>query len=408
MKKLIFQSRIIGIGRLGEMSKSAEGIVENAVLFKGVVHVKKLSLKLLADTLSKLEKESAAKARRLVSSLDYNMLTKLARKGIEKNDSDNDPDLVPTKYLFLWGMGMKDGSSEDIRSAVKTFQDALVIMRYLKCTYECWIKKKSKAKSLESSRRNLVGIYEEKSDAEAEKESGKIWGSEGNWKCWIRGTGAKRAWLSEGGIKGVYRSKYLAEKAAEDGNFLVKGFDNGEEYGVFGDKTLSAYLRWLKDYSERTHLKEETSETSYKVQRGDNLAEIAERFGFDEWYDLYEFNENRIENPDLIEEGQVINFPKLDHNQQGIDMLSNEAADLEGYLVERSYICPFSRFSVTLCDFEGKPLEIDADTPYEIVTEDGELLVDGNISRADEISIYLPKNLNLFVLVEGLRFGLTS
>jgi nucleoid-associated protein YgaU len=362
-----------------------------------------LSLKLVADTQLKLEKESAAKARRLASSLNYNMLTKLARKGIEKNDSDNDPDLVPTKYLFLWGMGMKDDSSEDIKNAVKIFQDTLVILGYLKCTYECWINRNSQAKGLDHAGRNLIGIYEEERDAEAEKDGGEVWGSEGNWKCWIRGKGAKRAWLSKGGIKGVYKSKYLAEKAAEDGNFLVRGFDSGEKYGVFGEKTLTAFLRWLSNYSKRNPLKEEPSETSYQIQSGDNLADIAERFGFEEWYDLYDFNKDAIENPDLINEGQVINFPK-----KGKDILSDEAADSREYFVERSYICPFSRFSATLCDFEGKPVEIEADTPYEIVTEDGELLAHGKMNQADALSIYMPKSLNLFVLVDGLRYGFTS
>lgn len=384
---------------------TAEGIVENAVTFRGVVSEQKLSLKILTDVLLELEKESTAKARRLACSMDYEKLTELARHGIEKNDSDNDPNLVPTKYLFLWGMGMKESSSEEVKKDVRKFQDVLIMTRYLNCTYECWIKKQTRAKSVDFYGESLIGVYEEKSDAEAEKQGSVVWGRKGNWKCWIQRDGVKRAWLSEGGLKGAYKSRHMAEKAAEEGDFLVKGFEDGEEYGVFGDKTLNAYLRWLKDYSKRNPPKEEPSDTSYTVQRRDSLPAIAERFGIDEWYDLYEFNKDTIENPDLIKEGQVINLPKFDHNQKGREMLSKQAVDADEYYVERSYVCPFTKLSITLCDFNGNPIKIDPETPYEMVTDDGELLARGDISRADEISIDLPKGLKVFVYVDGLRYG---
>lgn len=369
----------------------------------------KLSLKLLADVLMELEKESIIKAKRFVRSLNYDTLIKMAKKGIEENDPDNDPNLIPTKYLFLWGMGMKEDSPEEVKKDVEKFQDTLIMTNYLDCTYECWIKRQSRAKDVKLYGGGIIGVYNNKSDAEAEKEDDEVWEKGGNWECWIRReSGAKRVKLHEGGVIGVFASRYLAEKEGEDHTFWVKGLENGDDYGVFGDKTLDAYIRWLEDYTRDRPLKEETSETSYTVQRGDTFSEIADRLGIDEWYDLYEFNKDGIENPDIITEGQVINLPQLDRNQKGKDMLSQKVSKAEEYYGGRSYTCPFDKFSVTLCDFDGNPIEMDPETPYTIMTEDGKVLVEGKISHPDEISINLPKGLRVIVIVNGLRYGIRS
>lgn len=391
------------------MTTSAEGIVENAATFTGVVLAHKFSLKLLADVLSELEKESTTKAKRFAHSQDYDMLTELAKGGIEENDPDNNPNLVPTKYLFLWGMGIKEDSPEEVKKDVEKFQDTLIMAHYLHCTYECWVKRQSRAKRVKLYGGGIIGVYDNKGDAEAEKEDDQIWEEEGNWKCWIRRkSGAKRVKLHERGVIGAFTSGCLAEEEGEDHTFWVKGLENGDKYGVFGDKTLDAYIKWLEDYNRDKPPKEEPSETSYTVKKGDTLSKIADKLGIDEWYDIYELNKDTIENPDIIRVGQVIKLPQLDRNQKGQEMSSQKTSDAKEYYGGRSYTCPFDRFSVTLCDFDGNPVEMDSETPYTITTEDGEVLIRGKMSSPDEISIDLPKNLRLFVIVNGLRYGITS
>lgn len=368
----------------------------------------KLSLKLLADVLSELEKESTTKAKKFAHSLDYDKLTELAKKGIEEDDPDNDPHLIPTKYLFLWGMGMKENSPEQVKKDVEKFQDMLVLARYLHCTYECWIRKQSRAKDVELYEDGITVVYDRKGDAESEKEGEEIWGEEGNWECWIKQmSDAKSVKIQQGGIVGVFNSRSLAEKEGEDNAFWVIGLENGDKYGVFEDKTLGAYIKWLEDYNKIRSRKEEPSETSYTVKKGDTLSKIANKFGIDEWYDIYELNKDTIENPDLIRVGQIIKLPQLDQNRKGKELLSKKASDAEEYYEGRPYTCPFDRFSVTLCDFDGNPIKIESGTPYTVENEDGDVLLRQEISRPDEISVDLPKGLSLVIDVDGLRYGIT-
>jgi nucleoid-associated protein YgaU len=57
----------------------------------------------------------------------------------------------------------------------------------------------------------------------------------------------------------------------------------------------------------------ETSGTgrSYTVKKGDSLSKIAKREYGDaqQWRRIYEANRNTIENPDLIQPGQVLRLP---------------------------------------------------------------------------------------------------
>lgn len=50
-------------------------------------------------------------------------------------------------------------------------------------------------------------------------------------------------------------------------------------------------------------------ETTYTVQQGDYLAQIAEEHGIDSWAVLYAVNDEKIDNPDLLLVGQELDVP---------------------------------------------------------------------------------------------------
>jgi nucleoid-associated protein YgaU len=378
-------------------------------LFTGRVQGHKFSLKILAEVLNELEKKSTVKAKQLASHMDYDKLTELAKQGVKEKDPKNNPDVVPSKYLFLWGMGTNDDSLKEVKDAVQKFQDMLAIAGYLDCRYECKIKSKSKATAVKLFEGGIVGIYNSERDAKAEAKAGEVAHAKekGTWKGWIRfESSAKAVKLDKGSIVGSFSSRYMAEKESEDGKYWVKGLETGDKYGGFGDKTLDAYVRWLTNYNKNKLSETETPKTSYTVKKGDTLSGIANRFGMDGWYDIYELNKNSVKNPDLIKVGQVLSLPLLDRNKEGKDLLSKKATDSDNYYGGRSYVCPFEKFSVTLCDFDGEPAKIDSKTPYIVMTEDGEVLVKGKISSSDEIRIDLPKGLNLVLLVNNLEYAI--
>lgn len=63
---------------------------------------------------------------------------------------------------------------------------------------------------------------------------------------------------------------------------------------------------------KRTAPAEATATGRYRVRPGDTLSGIAERHGFPDWRRLYEANEDKVYDADLIFPGQVLRIP--DHN----------------------------------------------------------------------------------------------
>lgn len=391
-------------------SPTGYGVVgPETALFTGKVEGHRFSLKILAEVLNELEKKSIIKAKQLACYLDYDKLTDLAKRGVKEKDPNNNPDVVPTKYLFLWGMGTKDDSPKAVKDAVQKFQDMLAMAHYLDFTYECAIKKKSKAMEVKLFKGGIIGVYKTEQDTKAEGKGGEAAQAKekGTWKTWIKfESSAKAIRLEKESIVGSFSSRYMAEKESEDGTYKVEGTGKEDKYGGFGEKTLGAYVKWHTKYGKSILEETEAPNTSYTVQKGDSLSKIARKFGIDEWYDIYELNKSSISNPDLIKVGQVLSLPQLDKNKEGKDLLLKKAKDSDKYYGGKSYVCPFDKFSVTLCDFDGTPLKIDPKTPYIVMTEDGEMLVKGKISSSDEIRVDLPKGLNLVLFVNNLEYAI--
>lgn len=375
---------------------------------KDFIRKKDFSLKILANILNKLENDSVLKARKFVSILDYDLLNKLGRKGIEEDDPDNMPDLISTKHLFLWGMGMKNDNSEEIRDDVKRIQDWLIITKYLDCKFYGWLRKNTKAKNVRMMGDNVISSYQDVDDIEDDVENDDIWKKGEDWEYWLlTNSGVKEVYLRDGGIIGEYLSKYSVLNESEDGEFWVEGFDEGEEYGVFGDKTLEAYIEWLENYTKQSPLAEEASETKYKIQEGERLPEIANKLGIGEWYDLYEYNNDILDNPDLPPTGITIKIPEFDDNKKAKEMLKERVINPEEVLQEAkvSFIYPFDKFSIILCNFNGMPIEVESGTPFLITTEEDEKIILGNIGARARISLDILKGLHIFIYVNNIKYG---
>jgi nucleoid-associated protein YgaU len=80
-----------------------------------------------------------------------------------------------------------------------------------------------------------------------------------------------------------------------------------------GDNRPKADFSDVQSGSSSTAPDADTAGTSrsYTVKKGDSLSKIAKREYGDaqQWRRIYEANRNTIENPDLIQPGQVLRLP---------------------------------------------------------------------------------------------------
>ena len=83
--------------------------------------------------------------------------------------------------------------------------------------------------------------------------------------------------------------------------------------GIFDDKTDSGSSADFSDVTsgESSSAPAAADTQTYTVKSGDSLSKIAKHFYGDgsKWHQIYEANQDKIKNPDLIHPGQELTIP---------------------------------------------------------------------------------------------------
>jgi nucleoid-associated protein YgaU len=79
-----------------------------------------------------------------------------------------------------------------------------------------------------------------------------------------------------------------------------------------GKESAKADFSDVRSGSSSTAPTSPSAGTTYTVVAGDSLSKIAKRVYGDasKWHRIYEANRDKIQNPDLIHPGQVLNLPQ--------------------------------------------------------------------------------------------------
>jgi nucleoid-associated protein YgaU len=75
----------------------------------------------------------------------------------------------------------------------------------------------------------------------------------------------------------------------------------------------------VKAGAASTATRADSSSKTYTVASGDSLSRIAKHvFGdANRWHEIFEANRDQLDNPDLIQPGQVLKIPAHDHSNNG-------------------------------------------------------------------------------------------
>ena len=130
----------------------------------------------------------------------------------------------------------------------------------------------------------------------------------------------------------------------------------------------------------------------YKVKAGEDLGVIAKKFGLPSWKYLYLINRKTIgDNPDILKAGTELTIPLWD-STSGDEKIREKGADPFNYTGGLRYKYPWVPFSMTRTMEDGNP-ENDFKEEREFRmwnTKTGNVLIQKNIKKADEISVLIP------------------
>jgi hypothetical protein len=156
----------------------------------------------------------------------------------------------------------------------------------------------------------------------------------------------------------------------------------------------------------------------YIVKKGDNLDIIANKFKIPFWKYLYELNKDVIgDNPDILDPGTELQIPVLEESL-GYQLLRDKGVIPEYYIRGLQYNYPGVTVSFTLANPDGtvykefdengnERAEFSKNKNYEIKDADtGKILLTGEISKSEEISVLVPDVKKKLLGVDGIEYQL--
>lgn len=156
----------------------------------------------------------------------------------------------------------------------------------------------------------------------------------------------------------------------------------------------------------------------YTVKEGENLGVIAAKFAMPSWKYLYELNKGAIgDNPDLLNAGTVLKIP-VGEESSGYQLLRDKGVNPDDYISGVKYKYPWVPVSFTIANPDGtvykeydengnERAEFAKKKKYEVKNaENGNVLVSGEISRSEEISVLVPDVKRKLLVVDGIEYQL--
>jgi len=156
----------------------------------------------------------------------------------------------------------------------------------------------------------------------------------------------------------------------------------------------------------------------YTVKEGETLGVIADKFGMPTWKYLYQLNKNVIgENPDVLNAGTVLKIPVIEESL-GYQLLRDKGVNPDDYIGGMRYKYPWVPVSFTIANPDGtvykefdengnERAEFSKKKKYEIKNADnGNVLVSGEISKSEEISVLVPDVKRKLLVVDGIEYQL--
>jgi hypothetical protein len=156
----------------------------------------------------------------------------------------------------------------------------------------------------------------------------------------------------------------------------------------------------------------------YTVKDGETLGIIADKFGMPSWKYLYQLNKDVIgENPDLLNAGTVLKIPVIKESL-GYQLLRDKGVNPDDYIGGTRYKYPWVPVSFTIANPDGtvykefdengnERAEFIKKKKYEIKNADnGNVLVSGELSKSEEISVLVPDVKRKLLVVDGIEYQL--
>jgi hypothetical protein len=157
---------------------------------------------------------------------------------------------------------------------------------------------------------------------------------------------------------------------------------------------------------------------SYIVKDNETLDKVAEKFKIPSWKHLYQLNKNVIgDNPDILKVGTVLKIPVIEESP-GFKLLQEKGVNPFNYLGGLQYHYPMVPVSFTIANADGtvyrefdengnERAEFSKKKKYEIKDADtGKVLVSGEISKSEEISVLVPDVKRKMLLFDGIEYQL--
>jgi hypothetical protein len=133
---------------------------------------------------------------------------------------------------------------------------------------------------------------------------------------------------------------------------------------------------------------------------------------------LYQVNKDVIgDNPDILKAGTVLKIPVIE-DSPGFELLKEKGANPYNYLGGLQYHYPFVPVSFTIANLDGTAYreydengnerkEFSKKKNYEIKDADtGKVLLTGEISKSEEISVMIPDVKRKMLIVDGKEYQL--
>ncbi len=312
-----------------------------------VVHVPRLTVKKLADKLAEIEKDQGHEIALLgVESLDY---VKICHLCLEKHP-DDDPHLMPSKYMILWGATDK---GLDAKKHLDPFP------------YNTTGKEKH-VLSVENLSKILAAI---------------------GWNPHF-----------DDGL----------DEPTEEGD--EDGTDEPEDPTVLGGTLFGALCAYIENAAPA--LTKELAGGTHTVAEGECLSDIAELHGIREWRLLWQLNKDALgENWDILKVGMELKLPDASSNPLADWFKENRWKDYLSPVMGYQY--PGKYLSLTFVDQDDKPLVfLDAQgkqttRPCEIyVTSPVPTLVTRTeLKGGDDFDVVVPDTEDIGIWVENEAIG---
>ena len=271
-----------------------------------------MTLRDIVEELTRIEGEQGyEQAREIAQSLDYDKVCDLC----DISDGDNDPNIMPSRFMLL------PGADDDSLQANGCLNAApWPIHPDAPTTFSIAFMKQCL----------IIGGYIE---------------------------GEKPVWQSTPAEEDTQQESEQADAIESTAT---------EQPAIFDEVLLAAYQQYLANRTKTTATQRQQAAGQHQVKAGETLSAIAEKYGYKYWQILWQSNQDTLENPDLIKEGDTLTLPKEPPSLA--EWLKEQDAD-QAYISNNNYHFPAHYFSLSLVDDMNQPEEASDGNIFEAYTK---------------------------------------